>query len=175
MDGSVLPLEGGLTGRVAGRDTLMFGSDSEESLTAPAGSAAAAGASAGWSAAPGHPVWRSAERDLAALVGAGAPSWSSVDARRGLRELWDRHFSGVVAVDRTAELSRDRYGVRLELETLLGDTEWPTGEKHGALWVPLPEGRDGLERASPWLWFTRMSAEQIKEAPFLWARWASGR
>jgi len=174
MDGSVLVLGDGreLFGRLAGHDLLMFGSDSEEGLSAPAGSAAAAGASAAWSAMPGHPVWRAAERDLAALVAAGAPSWSAVEARRALRALWDRHFSGVVRVDRTAELSRDRYGVRLELDTLLGETDWPTGTTEGALWVPWPEGRDGLERATPWLWFVRMSAEQIRAAPFLWAQWA---
>jgi hypothetical protein len=177
MDGSVLPVGGAaaLQERLSrGGDLLMFGSDSEEGLSAPAGSAAAAGASAAWSAAPGHPVWRAAERDLAALVAAGAPSWSAVEARRALRGLWDRHFSGVVRVDRTAELSRDMYGVRLELDTLLGETDWPTGTKEGALWVPWPEGRDGLERATPWLWFVRMSAEQIREAPFLWAQWARG-
>ncbi|NDE17107.1 hypothetical protein EBZ80_19475, partial [bacterium] len=67
---------------------------------------------------------------------------------------------------------RDRYGVRLELDTLLGETDWPTGTTEGALWVPWPEGRDGLERATPWLWFVRMSAEQIRAAPFLWAQWA---
>jgi len=185
MDGSVIPLGSGdeLLGRVAGSDTLTFGSDPAESLSAsngvagpygsPTGSAAAAGPSAGWSASPGHPVWRAVERDLAALIASGPASWSSVDARMEMRTIWDKHFSGLVRVDRTAEVSRDRYGVRLELDTLLGETDWPTGSKEGGLWVPLPDGRDGLERASPYLWFTRMSVEQLQVAPFVWARWAT--
>ena len=70
-------------------------------------------------------------------------------------------------------MSRDRYGVRLELDTLLGQTDWPNGTKERGLWVPFSEGRDGLERASPWLWFTRMSVEQIRESGFLWAQWAN--
>jgi hypothetical protein len=36
----------------------------------------------------------------------------------------------------------------------------------------LPDGRDGLERASPWLWFMRMSEEQIAESNFVWAKWS---
>ena len=78
-----------------------------------------------------------------------------------------------MGVDRRAEVSRDQYGRRLELETLLGETDWPEGSLEGGLWVPLPEGRDGLERASPFLWFTRMSVDQIREAEFNWARWAT--
>ena len=175
MDGSVIPLGSGdeLLGRVAGSDALTFGSDPAENLSASKGSPAAAGPSAGWSASPGHPVWRAVERDLAALIASGPPSWSSVDARMEMRTIWDKHFSESVRVDRAAEVSRDRYGVRLELDTLLGETDWPTGSKEGGLWVPLPDGRDGLERASPYLWFTRMSVEQLQVAPFVWARWAT--
>lgn len=175
LDGSVLPVGSGteLRGRLSGVDALTFGTDADEGLGAPTGSVAAAGLSAGWAAVPGHPVWTALAADLSALVGEGAPSWGAPEARRSLRTLWDRHFSGVVRVDREAEVSRDRYGVRLELDTLLGQTDWPNGSKERGLWVPFPEGRDGLERASPWLWFTRLSVEQIRESGFLWAQWAN--
>lgn len=177
MDGSVLPIASGAEVRrrldTAGADgALTFGSDAAEGLSALEGSQAMAGASAGWAAQPDHPVWRGLETDLAALIAAGDQSWSSVEARQGFRTLWDKHCSGVVRVDRAAEVSRDRYGRRLELDTLLGETDWPSGSTKDGMWVPLPDGRDGLERASPWLWFTRMSVEQILEAPFVWAQWA---
>jgi hypothetical protein len=152
---------------------MMFGTDADEGLSDTRGSLAAAGHSAGWAATPGHPVWRGLERDLHALIDEGPQSWSAPEARRSLRYLWDKHCSGVIGVDRKAEVSRDRYGRRLELDTLLGETDWPEGSREGGLWVPLPEGRDGLERASPWLWFTRMSVDQIREAGFVWSRWAT--
>jgi hypothetical protein len=175
IDGSVLPVGSGseLLSRLAGADALTFGTDPDEGLGAPTGSIAAANLAAGWAAVPGHPVWTALAADLTALAGEGAQSWGAPEARRSLRTLWDRHFSGVVRVDREAEVSRDRYGVRLELDTLLGQTDWPTGSKERGLWVPLPEGRDGMERASPWLWFTRLSVEQIRESGFLWAQWAN--
>ncbi len=121
---------------------------------------------------PGHPMWAGLERDLRATIEAGDQSWSSADARRSQRFAWDRHCSGVTKVDRAAEVSRDRYGRRLELDTLLEQTEWPTGSTEGGLWVPLPDGRDGLDRSPTHLWFTRMSKEQIRASPFLWATWA---
>ncbi len=120
-----------------------------------------------------HPVWSALERDLAALIAVGDQSWSAPEARHSLRWLWDKHCSGTMRVDRKAEVSRDRYGRRLELDVLLGQTEWVDGSMEGGLWVPLPDGRDGLERASPWLWFTRMSEEQIRESDFVWARLAT--
>lgn len=175
LDGSTLPIGSGeeLHVRLMKSQVLMFGTDADEGISDVKGTRAAAGESAGWSAMPAHPVWAGLERDLAALIAEGDQSWSSVEARRSLRHLWDKHCSGVVVVDRSAEVSRDRYGRRLELDTLLGETEWTSGTRDGGLWVPLPDGRDGLERASPWLWFTRMSVEQIREAPFVWAKWAT--
>jgi hypothetical protein len=175
LDGSVLPMATGteLRRRLGDASVLTFGVDPDEGLSsAEEGSAPAAGRCAGWAAAPGHPMWAGMERDLGALIAAGDASWSAPAARRSLRHLWDKHCSGVTRIDRVAEVSRDRYGRRLELETLLGETEWPTGSVEGGLWVPLPDGRDGLERASPWLWFLRMSPEQIRESEFVWARWA---
>ncbi len=175
LDGSVLPVGSGiaLRDRCIGKDALMFGTDPEEGLSDTKGSAAAGGICAGWAATPGHPVWRGLFRDTSALIAEGAQSWSAPEARRSLRYLWDKHCSGTVSVDRNGEVSRDRYGRRLELDTLLGETSWPDGSLEGGLWVPLPEGRDGLERASPWLWFTRMSVDQIRESEFNWARWAT--
>jgi hypothetical protein len=76
-------------------------------------------------------------------------------------------------VDRVAEVSRDKYGKRLDYEDLFAKKEWPNGTMKGGLWVPLPDGRDKLERTSAWLWFTRMSEEQIAESEFLWARLAT--
>jgi hypothetical protein len=177
MDGSVLPISSGAALRArldtAGAEgALTFGADAAEGLSATEGSQSMAGASAGWAARPEHPVWRGLETDLGALIAAGDQSWGAVSARQGLRTLWDKHCSGVVRVDRAAEVSRDQYGRRLELDTLLGETDWPNGTTKDGLWVPLPDGRDGLERASPWLWFTRMSVEQILESPFVWAQWA---
>lgn len=175
LDGSVLPMGHGvdLRDRCIGRDALTFGTDPDEGLSDTKGTLAADGRSAGWAATPGHPVWRGIARDTSALIAEGAQSWSAPEARRSLRYLWDKHCSGTVGVDRTAEVSRDRYGRRLELETLLGTTEWQEGSLEGGLWVPLPDGRDGLERASPFLWFTRMSVDQIRESEFNWARWAT--
>ena len=175
MDGSVLPVGTGaeLRRRLAGADALTFGSDPDEGLSAAEQTDPAAGRAAGWAAMPHHPAWSGQARDLGALVHEGDQSWSAPEARRALRRLWDKHFSGVVRVDRKAEVSRDRYGRRLELDTLLGATEWTDGSLDGGLWVPLPDGRDQLERATHWLWFTRMSEEQIRESEFVWARWAT--
>ena len=176
MDGSVLVLPAAssekIKARLEGKPVLMFGTDAEENL---ASGAAAAGASAGWSAVAHHPMWSGLERDLTALIDQGPPSWSSVEARRGLRTLWEKHCSGMTAVDREVEVGRDPYGRRLELETLLGATELGFPLEKEGMWVILPDGRDGLERASPWLWFTRLSREQILESKFVWAKLASGQ
>jgi hypothetical protein len=174
VDGSVLPIASGATlrQRLDAASALTFGADAAEGLSAGEAGQSMAGASAGWAARPDHPVWRGLEGDLAALIAAGDQSWGAVPARQGLRTLWDKHCSGVVGIDRAAEVSRDAYGRRLELDTLLGETDWPAGSTKDGLWVPLPDGRDGLERASPWLWFMRMSVEQILEAPFVWAQLA---
>jgi hypothetical protein len=173
MDGSVLMLPAAssekIKARLEDKPVLMFGTDAAENL---ASGSAAAGASAGWSATPHHPMWTGLERDLTALIDQGPPSWSSVEARRGLRTLWDKHCSGMTEVDRAVEVGRDPYGRRLELETLLGSTELPSVE--GGQWVIFPDGRDGLERASPWLWFTRLSRDQILESNFVWAKLAFG-
>ena len=175
MDGSVLVLPAAsgprLKARLEGKPVLMFGTDAAENL---ASGSAAAGASAGWSATPHHPMWSGLERDLTALIDQGPPSWSSVEARRGLRTLWEKHCSGMTSVDREVEVGRDPYGKRLELETLLGSTEIPLIPE-GGMWVIFPDGRDGLERASPWLWFTRLSRDQILESKFAWAKMANGQ
>ena len=174
LDGSVLLLPSAsgpvLKERLAGQSVLMFGTDPAENLVS---SAAAAGLSAGWAAAPHHPMWSGLERDLQGLIEQGAPSWSSVEARRGLRTLWDKHCSGMTVVDRVAEVGRDEYGRRLELEALLGTTEVPVVSEQG-MWLIFPDGRDGLERASRWQWFTRLSKSQILESQFAWAKLATG-
>jgi len=179
MDGSVLILPGAssekIRARLEGSPVLMFGTDAEENLASGSAAAgASAGASAGWSAAPHHPMWTGLERDLTALIDQGPPSWSSVEARRGLRSLWDKHCSGMTAIDREIEVGRDPYGRRLELETLLGSTELGFPLEKEGMWLILPDGRDGMERASPWLWFTRLSREQILESKFVWAKLAKG-
>ncbi len=175
LDGSVLPLRrqsSELYARVANVDVMTFGTDPDEGLCASEESAPAAGRSAGWSRIPGHPMWSGMERDLRAIIAAGEPSWGAATARRSLRWAWDKHCSGTL-IDRNAEVSRDVYGRRLELDTLLGEHSWPTGETSGGFWVPFPDGRDGLERASAWKWFLRMSEKQILESKFMWAKWAS--
>ena len=173
LDGSVLllPAASNLKGRLVGKPVLMFGTDPAENL---ASGAAAAGVAAGWAAAPHHPMWAGLERDISGLIGQGPPSWSSVEARRGLRTLWEKHCSGMTVVDRVVEVGRDEYGRRLELETLLGTTEVPVVSAEG-MWVIFPDGRDGLERASRWLWFTRLSKDQILESKFAWAKLAGGQ
>jgi hypothetical protein len=175
MDGSVLPMGSGsdLRSRIVGADALTFGSDPDEGLSAAEETMPAAGRSAGWAAVPMHPVWAGMAKDLTALISEGDQSWGAPEARRALRRLWDRHCSGVVRVDRKAEVSRDRYGRRLELDTLLGGTEWVDGSLDGGLWVPLPDGRHELERATHWNWFCRLSEDQIRESDFVWARWAT--
>lgn len=175
IDGSVLPIGSGaeLQRRIAGVDALTFGTDPDEGLSAAEQTEPAAGRAAGWAAMAHHPAWNGQLRDVGALIHEGDQSWSAPEARRALRSLWDKHFSGVVRVDRKAEISRDRYGRRLELDILLGSTEWTDGSLDGGLWVPLPDGRSQLERATHWLWFTRMSEEQIRDSDFVWARWAT--
>ena len=180
MDGSTLPLAAGseVRARLTGRPVLMFGADPEEALASAAQTGAgspAGGVTAGWAAAPGHPMWTGLERDLGALIAEGDQSWSAPEARRALRFAWDKHCSGVTAVDREAEVSRDRYGRALDWDDLFDTTEWPDGEEaiKKGLWLPMPGGRDALERASAWAWFTRMSVEQIRAADFNWARWAT--
>jgi len=171
LDGSVLPLGKGqeLSRRLMGTTVLTFGSDPDEDLV---GSEAAAGRSAGWAAVPGHPMWSGLARDTDDAIARGPQSWSSFEARRALRFLWDKHCSGVTVIDRKAEVSRDRFGRRLGYEDLFDVSEWPTGSTEGGLWVPLPFGRDGLERASTWLWFTRLSEQQILDSDFVWSRLA---
>jgi hypothetical protein len=174
VDGSVLPIGTGpeLINRIQRHLVLTFGSDPDEDLVVEGG-AAAAGRSAGWAATPGHPMWSGLQRDTADTIALGPQSWSSFEARRALRFLWDKHCSGVTEIDRKAEVSRDRFGKRLGHEDLFDLSEWPTGSTEGGLWVPLPFGRDGLERASTWLWFTRLSEQQIVESDFLWSRLAT--
>jgi hypothetical protein len=168
VDGSVLPTgKASLSTILAGKDVLTFGIDPDEGLAADEAQPMA-GPSAGWSAVPHHPVWKGLERDTRTLINAGDQSWSSADSRKSLRYAWDRHAAGSVDIDRTAEVSRDRYGKRLELETLLTESEW-SGTTKGSLWLPLPDGRDKLERATPFLWFLRMSEQQILESKFFWA------
>lgn len=168
MDGSAIPLGSGrsLHERVAGASAMAFGVDPDEAL---ASTAAGPGVAAGWAATPGQMPWTAMATALNAQIAAGAQSWSAFEARRSIRRLWADYGAGI-KIDRKAEVSRDLYGGRLELDTLLGATEWTNGTTDGGLWVPLPDGRDGLERATPWLWFTRMSVEQIRESDFVWSR-----
>jgi len=182
LDGSVLPIGKGadLRRRLSADVVLTFGSDPDEELVATqeiqeatTAQSAAAGRSAGWAAMPGHPMWAGLSRDISKVVAAGDPSWTAFEARRTLRSLWDRHCSGMTRIDRAAEVSRDRYGKRLNNEDLFEKSEWPSGSTKGGLWIPLPNGREKLEMASAFLWFTRLSEEQIAESEFLWAKWAS--
>lgn len=174
LDGSVLPVGSGvaLKERLARASVLMFGVDPDEKLATSAAVAPMAGVAAGWSASPNDPMWTKLATDLRALIGEGPPAWSTIITRRSLRRLWEEYAKGI-PVDRAAEVSRDRYGRRLELDTLLSQTEWPDGTLEDGLWVPLPDGRDGLERATHWAWFLRMSPEQISESDFVWAQWSS--
>ena len=178
LDGSVLPLDNGnvsLLARVENEDILTFGTDpDDESISEDKTRAPAPGRSAGWAKNTGHPMWAGIARDLGAIISAGDQSWGASVARSSLLWAWDKHGSGS-PIDRVAEVSRDMYGRRLELDTLLGENTWPTGTKDGGYWVPFPDGRDGLERAPIWKWFTRMSEEQIRESNFVWAKWASGK
>lgn len=172
LDGSVLPIGSAadLHRRIAGKDVLAFGVDPDEGLSVAESTSPMAGPSAGWSATPHHPVWAGLERDARAVIDAGDQSWSAAECRKSARYAWDRHAAGAVTIDRGAEASRDAYGRRLELDTLLGESSWPTGSTKGALWIPLPDGRDKLERAAPWLWFLRLSEEQLGESQFFWAK-----
>lgn len=174
MDGSVLPMgSGGDLLRRMDAPALTFGVDPDEGLSSAETTLPAAGPSAGWAKTPHHPAWSGMERDVGALIAAGPQSWGAPEARRALRRLWDKHCSGTVRVDRAAEISRDKYGRRLELDTLFGTNEWPTGTTKDGLWVPLPDGRDGLSRAIAWRWFELMSEEEIRDSDFVWARWGT--
>jgi hypothetical protein len=170
LDGSVLPLGKDLQ-RLVAKDVLAFGVDPDEGLSAVESTSPMAGPSAGWSMRPHHPAWAGLERDFSALINQGDQSWSAAECRRAARFAWDRHAAGVIPIDRRAEVSRDQYGRRLEIDTLLGESEW-IGSTEGALWLPLPDGRDKLERATPWLWFLRLSESQIAESDFYWAKLA---
>ena len=177
IDGSSLPVGSGmeLRQRLAA-PAMAFGADPEEALASAsqlADSGPGAGWTAGWAAIPGHPAWAGMETGLAALIAEGDQSWSAPDARRSLRYLWGKHGAGVIPVDRAAEVSRDRYGRLLTFDVLFDQTEWPTGSLDRGLWVAMPGGRDGLERASAWQWFLRLSEEQIRASAFNWARWAT--
>jgi hypothetical protein len=175
LDGSVIPLCSGSTLLQRVSDTVLtFGSDPDEALSTAAltgPQSPAAGNSAGWAAAPGHPMWSGLSTAIAAVVAAGPPSWSAFDARRSMRKLWDTHCASVTQIDRKAEVSRTPYGRRLNYVDLFDRTEVDVDITE-ALWCPLPNGRDALERATPYLWFTRLSKEQIMESDFWWAKMA---
>lgn len=179
MDGSVLPLASGVEvrRRIMNEPVLTFGADADEELASAAQDGSeggpAAGRSAGWASVPGHPMWVGMSKDIGAVIMEGDQSWSSFEARRSLRFLWSKHCSGMTRVDRLAEVSRDKYGKRLQYEDLFERTDLPNGMTEHGLWLPLPDGRDKLEMASPFLWFTRMSEEQIAESQFVWARLAT--
>ena len=170
LDGSVLVIASGA--EVQSRLThsaMSFGTDPDESLlTKDSGP----GRSAGWAAAPGHPIWSGLTKDIGAVIQAGDQSWSSFEARRSLRYLMDKHQ---MPIDRKSEVSRSVYGKRLNYEDLFDITDWPTGTTDGGLWVPLPDGRDKMNISSAFLWFTRMSEEQILESQFMWARLAHSK
>jgi hypothetical protein len=176
LDGSVLVIANAadIHQRLVHDIVLTFGSDADESLASSAqdDTGPAAGRSAGWAAVSGHPMWVGMARDICDIIQEGAQSWSSFEARRSLRYLWSKHCSGMTRIDRKAEVSRTLYGKRLHYEDLFEKTEWPAGTTKGGLWVPLPDGRDKLEMASAYLWFTRLSEAQIMESEFMWARLA---
>jgi hypothetical protein len=163
LDGSVLPT--GTAQELRKRldkDVLAFGVDPEDDTMA--------GPSAGWSSKSHHPAWIGIERDMRAIIDAGDQSWSAAECRKTTRYSWDRHAAGIIPIDRKSEASRDAYGRRLELETLLTESEWTSGTTKGSLWMPLPDGRDKLERATPFLWFLRMSEKQIFDSNFYWSK-----
>ena len=177
LDGSVLPIgrAANLQKHLEGKPVLAFGVDPDEGLSATESSSPMASPFGGWSAAPHHPVWSGLAKDLRAVIDAGDQSWSSAECRKSARYAWDRHAAGTIQIDRGVEASRDKYGRRLELDTLLGESEWQDGTTEGALWIPLPDGRDKLERATAWQWFLRLSEKQIGESGFFWAKQAYTR
>lgn len=159
MDGSNLPLS----------------LSSSSQLLSRLGTSAVMFNSAGWSPQPNHPVWKDLEEGFASLIAQGDQSWGTINVSEYIDNLWKSKASGSIRYDTTAEMINDKYGRKLDLDTLLGQTEWQDGITEDKLWLPLPfpgNGRDGLERASQFLWFTRMSVEQILEAPFVWAQFA---
>ena len=165
LDGSVLPFESSsLLSRVKPHDTLAFGVDSNAGTDCP-------GLSAGWARAPGDAVWTAQARALTDYILGG--SWTAFETDGGMCALWSHAKTGKeIPIDRSAEISRDKYGRRLELETLLTETVWEGGPEARGAWVPWPRGRDGLVRASPYGWFLRSSVEQIHASDYVWARWA---
>jgi len=166
LDGSVLPFDSSsLLSRVAPHETLAFGTDSD----AATGEEGCPGLSAGWARAPGDAVWTAQAHALADYIHRGA--WTAFETDGGMRVLWSQTKTAV-PIDRSAEISRDKYGRRLELETLLTETVWEGGAETRGAWVPWPRGRDELTRASPYGWFLRSSAEQIRNSDYVWARWA---
>jgi len=162
MDGSVLPLAGGLD--MGNNDVLMFGQSVVGSSVAGSSVVGLAGSSAGWSKHAGHPMWNGLSTQLSAQIAAGPQTWTPVVSN----DVICSH------IDQTSEVSHDGYGRRIELDTLLGSTSWGVTIHKDAKWLILPDGRDGLERASPYAWFTRLSVDQIMESDFIWAQLARG-
>ena len=176
MDGSVLPFAGtgpSLQSRVQPHSILAFGVDPDAGAGDAAAGTAAPGRSAGWARAPEDPTWTAQARALTDQVVAGPSAWTAFETDRILQWLWSQSHTGKhMPIDRSAEISRDRCGRRLELETLLTESVWPGGDETRGEWVPWPRGRDELTRASPYGWFLRSSAAQIQEGSYVWSQWS---
>ena len=166
MDGSVLPFsteENTLLARVEPHAALAFGTDSDSRQGGEPGS------SAGWARAAGDSTWTAQANMLTSQINAGPETWTAFLANGGIRRMWS---DTNIQIDRSAEISRDKFGRRLELETLLTESVWNDGTEANGLWVPWPRGRDELTRASTYGWFLRSSAAQIFDGNYLWAQWA---
>ena len=178
LDGSVLPLStGNALKRRLNSDVILFGNDSDnESAAAQEDTLSVPGQSAGWSARPGHPFWNGLSRKISAIVNYGDTSWSSFETRRLLAKLWlqgQGQGQGQVTHDTDAEVSHTIYGKKINYSDLFERSDIVGLNLTKSLWLPLPYGRDKLEIASAYLWFTRMSEEQITESSFVWAQLAN--
>lgn len=135
-----------------------------------------ASGTAGWAKKPGQPVWSDMSRELSDFVARGEPSWTPVGIQNLLASLNNRH--GVRPSQ--DELTHMTNGKPLNYEQLFESTDLEASgikvdrDRAKAKWCPLPDGRSGLETASAFLWFTRMSEEQILESDFVWAQLARG-
>jgi hypothetical protein len=162
---------------VADVPAAMFGTDPSEARVSTSTAVAPGPAPyVGWAAAPHHPGWDYAAKEINELVHGGSQSWTAAVARRYNRILWTGQKERGIVILRAADGGRLPDGRIRSLEDLFGRLADDYTDDEIAI---LPEAvfmswdGDELVRRYEFNWFCALSANDARNTNTIWTKLAT--